>query len=134
MRRDFDLVALGAIEVADHVVAEAVDPVIVDGAVLAGDAIPVDRAVGVDMLGHDLVLGVHHAFEAEGVAAGTAGERIVDSLERSGFSREDLRLAVLGCDHPPPTRRAERAVFAAAPTHPASAEAPDENVVAAAAG
>src|SRR4051812_18189688 len=70
VRRDFDLVALGAIEVADHVVAETVDPVIVRRAVLAGHAIPVDGAVGIDVLGDDLVLGVDHALETEGVAAG----------------------------------------------------------------
>ena len=69
VRRDFDLVALGAIEVADHVVAEAVDPVIVNGVVLAGDADPVDGAVGIDVLGDDLVLGVDITFEAEGVGA-----------------------------------------------------------------
>src|SRR5439155_11975856 len=53
VRRDFDLVTLGAVEVSDHVVAKAVDPVIVHGAVLASDAIPVDRAVGIDVLGDD---------------------------------------------------------------------------------
>src|SRR5262249_3680549 len=52
--RDFDLVALGAIEVADHVIAETVDPVVVNVIVLAGHANPVDCAVGIDMLGDDL--------------------------------------------------------------------------------
>ena len=69
VRRDFDLVALGAIEVADHVVAEAVDPVIVDVVVLAGDAGPVDGAVGVDVLGDDLVRGVDHKPSKRKVSA-----------------------------------------------------------------
>ena len=80
--RDFDLVALTAVEVADHVVAESVNPMVVGGIVLAGDADPVDRAVAIDVLCDDLVLGVDLQFEAEGVRAATAGERIVDRFER----------------------------------------------------
>ena len=134
VRRDFDLVALGAIEVANHVVAEAVDPVIVGSVVLTGHANPVDRAVGIDVLGNDLVLGVHHHFETEGVCAAAAGQRIVDGLERSGFLREDLRLAVLGCDHFASVRPAEQDVVAGAAVHPVGAEAADNKVGAGAAG
>src|SRR6185312_6546086 len=129
VRRDFNLVALGAIEVTDHVVAEAVDPVIVHCIVLAGDAIPVDGAVGIDVLGDDLVLGVDHAFEAEGVAAAAAGQRIVHGFERGGFLSEDLRRAVLRCDHLAGIRAAEQDVVAGAAIHPVSAKAANQSIV-----
>ena len=90
MRRDFDLVPLGPVEVADYVIADAVDPMVVNVGVFTSDADPVDCAVGIDMLSDDLVLGVDLQFEAEGVGAAAADEGIVDRLERGRFIREDL--------------------------------------------
>ena len=63
-----------------------------------------------------------------------AGERIVDGFERSGFGREDLRLAVLGCDHLARIRPAEQDVVAGAAIHPVGAEAADQKIGAGAAG
>ena len=74
------------------------------------------------------------AFEAEGVGAAAAGERIVDRLERSGFVREDLRRAVLRRDHLAGVRPAEQHVVAGAAIHPVGAEAADQKIVAGAAG
>ena len=134
MRRDFNFVALGAIEVADHVFAKTVDPVIVNGVVLAGDANPVDGAVGIDVFCHDFVLGVDHSFEAEGVGAAAAGQGVVDRLERGGLSREDLGLAVLRCDHLAGIGAAQQHVVAGAAVQFVGAEATDQKVVAGAAG
>src|SRR4051812_20520867 len=134
VRRNLDLVALGAAEVGDGVVAETIDPVIVHGAVLAGDAHPVYGAVGIDVLGDDLVLGVDHALEAEGVGAAAAGHGVVLGREGSGLGGEDLRLAVLCRHHLAGVGARQQRVVAAAPIHLVGAEAPDQKVVAGAAG
>src|SRR5215475_497780 len=66
---DFDLVALLAIEIGDGVVAESVDPMVVNVTIFSGHAVPVDRAVGVHMLRNNLVLGIDQAFKSEGVGS-----------------------------------------------------------------
>src|SRR6266571_4050287 len=53
---------------------KASTPVVVHGAVLAGDARPVDRSVGADVLRDDILLGIEQGLEAEGVRAAAAGE------------------------------------------------------------
>ena len=99
---DLDLVALGTIEVADHVIAKAVDPVVVNVGVLAGHARPVDRAVGVDVLGDDLVRGVEQTFEAERVGAAATDKRVVGLGELRRLVAEDSA----SCRPvPPPFRR-----------------------------
>ena len=102
--------------------------------VLAGDAVPIDGAVGVDMLGDDLVLGVHEALEAEGVGAVATGQHIVHGRERGGLVRKDLRRAVLRRHHFAGIRTAQQDVVAAAAVHTIGAEAADQKIVAVATG
>src|SRR5689334_412584 len=134
VRRNLDLVALLAVEVGDGVVAEAIDPVIVHRAVLAGDAHPVDGAVGIDVLGDDLVLGIDVALEAEGVGALAAGHGVVLRRERGRLGGEDLGLAVLRRHHLAGVGARQQHVVAAAAVHAVGAEAAGQEVVAAAAG
>src|SRR5712672_2679513 len=122
VRRDFDLVALLAVEVADHVVAEAVDPMVV-----------VDGAVGIDVFGNDLILGVDEAFEAERVGSTTTGEDILYRSKRSRFVCENLRRAILGRHHLTGIRPAEQDVVAGSAIQPVSAETAGQKVFATAA-
>ena len=77
MALDDDAVALGSGEVGDHVIADLVDPMVVDLVVLAGDAVPADGAVVLGVLLDIAGFGVDEGLEVEGVGAGTACQHIV---------------------------------------------------------
>ena len=62
-------VIVAAVEVADHLVADAINPMVVNVVDLAGGAFPVDGAAGLDVLGGDLLFGVYVQFETEGIGA-----------------------------------------------------------------
>ena len=76
---DEDLVAFSATEVPDHIVADAVDPVVMDIVILTGHAIhaPFDRAIVVDMLEDDVTLGVDQGAEVEGVRASASDHHVI---------------------------------------------------------
>ena len=88
MTGDLDRVAGGSIEVENNIVADAFYPVIVHGIVLAGDTRPVDRAIGVDMLGNDFLPTVERQLEPEAVGPGAALQDVVRGVE--GLASEDL--------------------------------------------
>jgi hypothetical protein len=94
---------------------------------------PVDGAVGIDVFGNDLILGVDKAFEAERVGATTTGEDIPDRSKRSRFVGENLRRAILGRHHLTGIRAAEQNVVAGSAIQPVSAETAGQEVFAAAA-
>jgi len=94
---------------------------------------PVDGAVGIDVFGNDLILGVDKAFESERVSSTTAGEDIVYRSKRSRFVCENLRRAILGRHHLSGIRPAEQDVVAVSPIHPVSAKTADQKILAGAA-
>ena len=51
MTSDFNPVPLTSFEVADHVIAKAFHPMVMNGAVFTGDAGPIDRSIGIDVPG-----------------------------------------------------------------------------------
>ena len=80
---DLDCVTLGPVEVHDDLIADAVDPMVVQIIVLAGDAVPVDGAVIPGVLLDEALLGIDQGMEAEDVGAAAtdhdivAGDRLV---------------------------------------------------------
>ena len=106
---------------------------IMHGAVLAGYANPVDGAVGVDVLGDDLVLGVDHAFEAEGIGAAAAGDGVVTCLNAAVSAAKICVLPSWAATISPASER-EQHVVADTAVHPVGAEAADQKVVTVSAG
>ncbi|ASP31820.1 hypothetical protein CHH27_00025 [Labrenzia sp. VG12] len=74
---DDDTVAFVPVEVCDDIIADHVDPVVVDVGVLASHPVPADGAVIVGMFLDEAFLGIDERLEVEDVAARTAGQDIV---------------------------------------------------------
>ena len=77
MALDHDPIALGAAVVRDHVVAQHVDPVVVQLVVLARDAVPVDGAVVVGVLLDIALFRVDQGLEIEDVRALATGQNVI---------------------------------------------------------
>src|SRR4029077_18829976 len=91
---DLELVALGVTEVEDDIVADALDPVIMHGVVLTGHTRPVDRAIGIDVLGNDVLATVERQLEPEAVGPCAALQDVVGGSE--GLAPEDLDATLRG--------------------------------------
>ena len=74
---DHQPVALGAGIIHHHIIAQGVDPVVVQLVILARHAVPVDAAIVVGVLLDIAFLGVDQRLEIEDVGALAAGQRIV---------------------------------------------------------
>ncbi|CTQ52817.1 hypothetical protein LP7551_01337 [Roseibium album] len=74
---DDDAVAFFAVEVGDRVMADLIDPMVVDVGVLASHPVPSDGAVILCVFLDEAFLGIDQGLEVEDVSAGASGEHIV---------------------------------------------------------
>ena len=129
--RDFDLVALGAIEVPDYIVTDGVDPVVVSGVVLAGAATS-RWSASLTCVATISSLGVSWSFRSGWVGASATGDGVVDRLERC---RSVAKIGSCRLGGPfARIRPAEQYVVAGAAIHPVGTEAADEKISAGTAG